>query len=223
MASRIPEKYWPGFKALMSLDDESRQQLFLALDEANPTLDIKGYADQIGSKVRKISQADIGQIIITIVSLYIRLDRRGEAVEELIADLLEAIRSTESLAALAAHNLDEFGQYLKRLLVLNGKLSIVSKAAGILSDHERAYCDSRILTDIRPVFGSDITVTPSASLIVHMLKIGYHEGGVHKEFYVALDTADIRELQEVLDRASEKAETLKDFIAKTDLLYLEPE
>ncbi|MCX6381767.1 MAG: hypothetical protein NT023_20210, partial [Armatimonadetes bacterium] len=115
-----------------------------------------------------------------------------------------------------------FATYLKQILSVE-QIDIIAKATSVLLDHERVYSNARVLTDIRPVFSSDVAIMPTAVLIVHMLKIGYHENGEHKEFYVALDTEDVRKLQETLERATTKDKSLKDLLGQTNLSYLATE
>jgi len=45
-----------------------------------------------------------------------------------------------------------------------------------------------------------------------MLKLAYHEGDDSKEFFVALDTEDLRHLRDLIDRAITKESFLKKFV-----------
>jgi hypothetical protein len=45
----------------------------------------------------------------------------------------------------------------------------------------------------------------------------------HEEFFLTLNTEDIRELREVLERAEGKAETLKNVFHSAGMTYLGPE
>jgi len=96
-------------------------------------------------------------------------------------------------------------------------LNTLSKAIGLQRDGERLYCDSKILSDIRPVFLSDASMRPRGAVITHTLKIGYHEGKEHKEFFVVLDMEDLEELRDVIERAHVKSQTLSGLLEDAKL------
>jgi hypothetical protein len=76
-------------------------------------------------------------------------------------------------------------------------------------DGERLYCDAKILSDIRPVFGDKPTVRPVGAVVTHTLRIGYHLGGDHREFHIILDVQDLEALKVAVDRAQAKDKTLR--------------
>ena len=101
----------------------------------------------------------------------------------------------------------DFIQRLASLLVLDSLNTTALKAKELQLESERTFCEARIITDIRPVFGDNIDEAPTI-MIVHTLKIGFHVPE-HKDMYVALDAADIIGLKKTLGRAEEKANKLK--------------
>jgi hypothetical protein len=81
---------------------------------------------------------------------------------------------------------------------------------------------ARILTDIRPVFGATDD-PPIAAVVVHTLRLSFFEDNESKEFFISLDAEDLRTLRDQLDRASSKAESLKEVIDKTGIDYVDTE
>ncbi len=79
-----------------------------------------------------------------------------------------------------------------------------------------------MLTDIRPVFGVR-PEAPQAAVIVHNLRIHYHQGGAHRDFLVTMDSQDIQDLIDTLERAKVKAENLKVVLATAGIPDIEPE
>ena len=75
------------------------------------------------------------------------------------------------------------------------------------------------MSDIRPVFAGSPGDTAGA-LIIHNLNISYHNGSRHKEFYVALDSDELDELKQVIERAQKKAVSLKLLLKKSSTPYL---
>ena len=53
-----------------------------------------------------------------------------------------------------------------------------------------------------------------------MLKLAYHEAAESKEFYVALDTEDVRLLRDLLDRAIAKEAKLKATLSQSKFPYI---
>lgn len=93
----------------------------------------------------------------------------------------------------------------------------------VMREHEHVLCEPRVLTDLRPVFGKN--EEPAAGVIVHTMKIKYHEGayGPLKEFFVALNSEDIEELRDILDRATRKEESLRRLATEAGLRCLDLE
>jgi len=79
------------------------------------------------------------------------------------------------------------------------------------------------MTDIRPIFGDDATEVPAAAVLTHMLKIQYYHNGEPNDFFVVLDNLNLWTLRQVIERAEEKAATLRSLIKATDITYLDPE
>jgi hypothetical protein len=83
-------------------------------------------------------------------------------------------------------------------------LESISKAIVLQRSHERVYCQAKIFSDIRSVFGDDVKSAPVAATISHTLTIRYHENGHHQEVFVMLDRYDLDQLEEVIKRAKQK-------------------
>jgi len=116
---------------------------------------------------------------------------------------------------------DNIQPRLTRLLELNSFV-VGAKAVSVMLEHDIVFYRARVLTDIRPVFGATIGA-PQAAVITHSLRIHYHQGEDHKDFFVMLDTQDVQTLIDVLERAKVKAENLKGVLATANIPYIEPE
>jgi hypothetical protein len=96
---------------------------------------------------------------------------------------------------------------------------MATKAYDLQTEGERTFCDARILTDLRPVFGKDIASGPAGMVIIHRLKLGYHNSeGEHRTFYIALDAEDLVTLKKAIDRAELKARSLKSIVKDVPFL-----
>jgi hypothetical protein len=97
---------------------------------------------------------------------------------------------------------------LKAILSEKGAFNLTRKINDLIVDRENVLTSSRIITDIRPVFGIEKTYDLINSLVIHNLKIEYdNDEGNTKSIYLALDKEDLKKLKEDILRA-EKKETV---------------
>src|SRR6185437_9861138 len=164
----------------------------------------------ISSEMGDVKQADIQNLVETLSSLYLVRLRSSVKPEQLATDVAQSFREMDN-----AVSADILKDRLTTLLALDSLNLVDAKAKELQIEAEHAFCDSRILTDLRPVFGSNVSDSPEAMIIVHTLKIGYHDSRSqkHREMYIALDADDINNLAEVLKRAQDKGKSLKKTLA----------
>jgi hypothetical protein len=210
-----------GLAALFSLSDETRLQLISEMGKLEPTLKPKILVSTITAKLSTITTQDIEPVINTIASLSFARMSMEKSVSAFSADIVEALEESEHKPqGLNESNRDSFVEHLAKLLDIPA-IRISSKSDELLHQHEHALSKVRIITDIRPVFGEDATNFPDAAVLIHMLKITYIQEDSLKDFFVAMDSNDIKLLREALDRAEKKAESLKSILNKSDIFCVE--
>jgi hypothetical protein len=160
--------------------------------------------------VSAINADDFKQIAEALAGLYSVRSIRDVPVEEFVEDVCDAMEiiPEEQLRL----PLSEREQFKGKLRTLMGAelFAIAAKAYDLATDDERTFCGARILTDLRPVFGGRIEDGPRAMVVVHLLKLAYHQGSdKHEQFYLSLDDGDLKELRRLIDRAEAKAATLR--------------
>ena len=208
----------------MRVDGSHRQELLSALSKIKPTLHIDSLNLQIKNALPDAEKVHSGQVLSTIFSINGMREREKHSSHEIALALSSAIRNNKEINQPEGEwDADEFAAFVERILDVNKDLGVIAKANDVLTNHEHVYCTARMLTDIRPVFSSDAEQKPESFVLVHTLKITYHDDEEHKEFFVALDTADVRNLLEVIQRANTKTKTLETFFKESLLNYLEVE
>jgi hypothetical protein len=122
----------------------------------------------------------------------------------------------EGGAAIPKEEADRLKLRVLKLMECPG-LRGTAKVIRLRTDFPNTLCSTKILTDLRPVFGADVGQVPSGAVITHTLKIKYHRGdsGRLRQFYVALDANDLESLTQVLMRARGKASTLQTLLQRT--------
>ncbi len=222
----VPRRYQSGLAKIRDLDDKSTQELLAALQKIPPTVNSDSLASAVAAMVDTIAVSNVEEIVPALLSLYsIKDDPQFSALEvaQGMALGMEEIPAEELRSSLDEEQRDSFQNRLLELLSIDA-LSAIARAGGLLLDNEHSLRRSRIITDIRPIFEPDKPQAPPAgAVIVHMLKISYWADNEVKNFFVALDTNDVRELSEQLERANSKAESLKSVLEAANVSYIDAE
>ena len=206
----IPEQYTSGLAQIASLPDSAIQEITSALATSPPMFDIKEATALISQKSPSLPNKDVRAILVVLLSLYSLRAVRQTDTDELVADISRAMKRSRR-PELTLEGEERFRARLKSLLGF-GALMTTSKAVFLQHEHEHTLCHARIFTDARPVYGDNPASPPAATVITHMLKIAFHEGGddtTVKELHVALDKGDLEQLKGFISRAELKAQSLR--------------
>jgi hypothetical protein len=208
---KIPDRYKPGIVVLASLDDAKFSEIFGALQSApQAPRDHKELSAWIMPEIKTIQVKELTRLLDTLASLY-RLRARYSVTPEKLAEDVYAASVDDAQFKEKNTQAEVFKDRLAKFLSLDSLNLVFSKAKELQLEAEHILCEARILTDLRPVFGSNVADSPTAMIIVHTLKLGYHDSNTaqHKEMFIALDNDDIAKLKETLIRAEGKTGTLK--------------
>jgi hypothetical protein len=179
-----------------------------------------GRSPEATPSITNLSPVD-AQLVLDAVNSLFRVRAYGDvSVDEFVSDVCEALREEGELKA---NDESRFRDRLVRLLSVEA-LDVGAKAAILRVEYGNVFCDARILTDVRPVYGKSVSAAPEAMIIMHTLKIAYHRGsaGGHlSEFYVALSPDEISDLRAALDRAEEKEKSLRSVIGVSKIRLIE--
>ncbi len=127
-------------------------------------------------------------------------------------EILEAVRIALH-AAKSPWNATEFDRWstvepeFKQLLTTPA-VRLISIALDLMYEHENLLQGARVVTDIRPVFSDDAEQI-EGSVVSHTLRLRYDGRGGDQSLSIALDEADIRELERQCKRALLKARTAR--------------
>jgi hypothetical protein len=217
----IPKSARQPIQHLIRLSAADFKSLLDALERATPVLDEDNFWRHVVPHLPTIDPSVVKSIVSEIVEMATSVSTMNTGIEEFASSVADG--------ALAANSKDfpvteSDAKVLKERLVnaLQGRkgLSITTKAMGVAVDQDRVFLHARILTDVRPVF-DESGESVHGAVIVHNLRIHYGQDSDHKDFYVALDTSDIQDLREALDRADAKANTLKNLLKRSEVSYLD--
>jgi len=187
---------------------------------ATAIIELEHSPDSIPS-IPGISAEDAAQLKSSIQTMYTIRAYSDVPIEEFVSDVCDALKAEGNLPPTDETS---FRDRLSRVLGIDA-LTVAAKAVLLQNEHEHDFCDARILTDARPVYGDDPSAAPSAVIISHTLKLSYHKGaGGHlNEIYLSLGSRDIGELLQVLERAEKKAQSLRAALEPTRIRFIDPQ
>ncbi|MEH2158813.1 hypothetical protein [Nostoc sp.] len=219
---RIPAQYQLGFTLIIKIHESFFNKLMKAITEIHPFISIDSLVEEISPKLEEIAINDLQEVLRAIRSIYALGNQENLNKNEIITGLKNAVSSDDTFSDLSDEELARFGERLAKLLAIDGSISISSKAISLLQEYDHILLNSHILTDVRPVFKSEAKEGIAGALIVYTLKIEYQDASGLREFYVALDSNDVRNLQGQLSESLVKAEVIESMLNKVDVLYLDP-
>ncbi|SRR5258708_1710439 len=213
----IPEEFIPAITALKTMPNASVDTFITAVKSAPLTADTDEIAKGIAEQVPSIPPKQLEAVLDALYQIYFIRELSGVPRSIFLKDFMDGLQAS------TAHADQKETQALRakfeKLLNID-TFNLLSKAKRLQRDGERLYCDAKIISDIRPVFGAKPTARPRGAVVTHMLKLGYHEGSDHKEFHVILDYIDLEVLSDVIGRAQAKDKTLRDLLNATRLPVL---
>jgi hypothetical protein len=218
---RIPDRYAPSLAKFILLTPEEIAVLLKALREGRPSLSIEEIAEALASRL-PLERGDLDGIFNLLVGLQGARGGLELSVDEFVAALRASLESSnhEELRDLTP-DWSAFQKAITEALADDTALAISAKAMDVMSDHAKRFCTARVLTDLRPVFRSDVEKEDPIFVMVHTLKLVYHENGEHLETFLSMDRNDLFKLRDVLGRAIKKEESLKAVTAQKGMKVLE--
>jgi len=219
MKLSIPKSQKEGFKQFISLPDDKWRSLLQALEAAGPTISARALAKHISPEV-DLGPDQLRQVIVIAGSLYVTRDQRGANVGEFAEAVVEEAVHEELVNRGDSAATSKLRERISQLLSLDRSLGVSAKATQLLISHKNPLLTARIFTDIRPVFTGDENPTPRAAVIVHTLQLVTGTDGRELSHYIAQDSADLKTLKGVVDRAIQKEASLKTIMASLPLVEI---
>ncbi len=219
----IPRSRIPGLIKLRKLEERALKELVAALEDAPPTIQSASLVEFLIPRVSSIPEADIKEVLDLLISLSRAQIQANVPISKVARDVCVLMeQSDDEELRLVGEQCDVFSNRLTELLNIES-LTYPAKAHGVMVDHDNIFLRTRVLTDIRTVFGPDISKLPKGAVILHMLKITHFHSGEERNFYIAMDSEDVESLITTLQRALAKAATLKTVLEKVGIACLTPE
>ena len=218
----IPSEHRSGLVTLRDFSTSQIDELVGVLRRAPIKFYRSDLADFVASQVQSIEKTCIRDVIESLGALEFVRATADVSIDQFLDDLSEALEREE--LQLTNSDGSSTTERIKNLTQMPS-LGIPAKARMLLLEGKR-LCSAKVVSDIRPVFDySDVPCQPEAALIVHHLRISYHDDGARAltEFAVALDSDDLDSLIDTLNRAKAKEQALEGLLKISETPYLKIE
>jgi hypothetical protein len=218
---RIPKLYVGAFVGLRDLPEADSKALVQALESTRPTMKVEAVASAISPAVREMDEQELAHLVQALASLT-SVRRTNDWSQREVA---ERVAASEDLAKSDGDEgwQSAFAGRLDETLATTS-IRMLGKATDLVTEHDKVFLSSRVVTDLRPIFGDEPDDAPTGVVLAHTLKIEFiHQDGDIGNTYIALDEEDVRILRDDLARADAKASTLKTMLTQMGLSYVGPE
>ena len=202
-------------REFLSMSPEARASFLLALSRLRPSPRATDLAGQLSEEVG-VQPGRVQELARLMVELHLALRYEGLSPGDFAARLCEELRSTKDVTPDATPaDWATIEASISEVMSIES-LAISAAAVDLGGEHERPLCEARIITDLRPIYGSDVSKVPVAALVHHVLRIAYHAAdGKHGEFYCVLDSEDLSLLKDSVERAVAKEASLREWLASS--------
>ncbi len=155
-----------------------------------------------------------------LVELLKNLDTLSLAEAEALVDLIVDVAATSRVSRIPEWELiqasarsigsDSLPHDLSTL-IKKVPVQRVAQLEDLLAENDRVFLDSRVMTDIRPVFGNDANNhaeldEKAAPVVLHRLRIRYWEDHAERTFSVTLRERDLKDISDWIARSLLKGE-----------------
>jgi hypothetical protein len=213
----IPTNFIPGFEQITKLTEEQVELFAEVFKNQKPGESLETIFEKSVAFLNPLSEPEIHSMITAMVSIVDIFERAKRDIDTFTSNF------SESYVLCNGNATSEDGKLLKKHLstLLSGfdTIRITSKAQEVILSNKNNFDKARIVSDIRIVFDDKIDDNKKVAVIVHNLKLEYTQRVKKKEFFIAMDLADLKLLKTVVDRAIQKHEVIQ--VSNHELQFIE--
>ena len=214
---RIPQRFRPALIQLSEKNDESIDELCSLLESNPDILTSRQIALEHSNKLAKFGADDGFAVVEALIPLMFTRATYAPSTADLVRDITKSLRSGDKEEPkLPSSAVSRFQGVLTRILDLSS-IALRAKALSLATDCQKLFTDSKIISDIRPVFGRSVKEPPLGVVLLHSLRISFAEDGGEHEFFVHMDTKDLEELQNCVTRALDKDASIRRLVESSQL------
>ena len=205
---QIPKSVKKGSEIATSLSRDDIKSIIQNLKDAQIGISSEELINSIVSTTT-LNADDAYELIMMVQSFVGIGDYFDKSSEDIVDDLID----TYEKSSLTVDNKDIFKDFLLQILEPSNTraINLTRKAYQLIFDRDNLLKDSRVITDVRPLFNDTEGEKIEALTIIYNLRVTYSRGRYSEDENIvfALDDDDIDRLKRSLIRAEKKAEIIK--------------
>lgn len=210
MSFRIPNNFISGFEILHELSIDDVKELASIIAQIPQGIGPRNFNSFLKSKFDKIQLTELSSTIYSFGNLLLTSKKSKEEIAQGLSN-----------SFFDEMNIDSDNSLQDKILIIldsADNLKQTFKAIDLISDNDIIFSKGRIFSDIRLLFEDSIESysTNRKAVIIHRLKLESSKNGNNKDYYFALDSNDLVEMKDLIDRA-----ILKDNQIKSDYSNIE--
>lgn len=199
---KIPDYYKAGFEEYSKLSESIKLDLCNHIKEAPIGYSSDYLISYLKEKIA-IDPTILTDIVESLFSVFSLKLENDLPLDVFVREFVDALKEE----GIFKENLEN---ELIELLSIKESIFLTLKAYNLANDRGKILINTRIVTDIRPLFGiNEESDDLKGNIITHNLKVSYKEDSQDKSIYFALDTDDLIKLKEEIIRAERKELTIK--------------
>ena len=212
----VPDKIKPIVARIQALEDPDFERIRASLESAKPGVSVEHLAAEV-SKALPGEFENVDEIIHALDSMNRARLHTNRTIEQFVHGMVGPVENQ----AKSAPPFDSTKFFARVSALLSAEALLISARASVLQhNYDRVFMSAEVVSDVRSVFNQDGNKI-QGSMIVHNMNVTYAQEGERKEFFVAMDNADIAKLRKILDRADAKTTVLQELIERSGTQYFE--
>jgi hypothetical protein len=192
----IPDQDFESFESLLEYENDTLEKVSKFL----VGISTENTYDKIETGIKEISIHY--KFIFGLIYTFGRID---VSVNEFINELFEyyTLKSKKPIER------SLFERKMGNIINDDLPIKVIFKSRILATINQKSFSESRIITDVRPVFRNKDTEELIGQVLINNLKITYIENNKSNEFFVILDKNDLQQLKQTIERAERKIKLLE--------------
>lgn len=212
---RSPREALPVIESIRKADEVTWAKIIKTISSEPKPTTLVGMAACL--EKFKADVPELTQILHMALALRSVCEDTGRDPSLVVKSFLKSMKSQSEFVALSDNDISVLEQRIAQLLDAESPLAVLARAKNLMADNAHSFEGTRIITDIRPIFGKEPEDPPIAFTVLHSLKINYSQDFHPKEFFVVLDDSDLETLQKAIERAQKKVLGVTKALAPTNI------
>lgn len=203
----IPPEATTGFQSIIDLSTESAKDIATFLANSEISSDINELYKGLDNFIKSTLKIEKSKSIVSAIASFAPL-MDGDNYEEISESLALSFKDSIS-PEISVSDFSSLKGNLKSILKALDNVQLSIKAFKLKTESFNIYTKSKIITDVRIIFNKEIDKKSRKAVLVHNLHLKYNSNSETKNFFISLDLIDLKELQEQIERAISKEETIR--------------